>query len=209
MNLLLENGLPEEIDGRPISPDFRNMIRFDLILQDERMSEGEKLYLGLCQLWPDIPQDTEWAVEKLLWFYGCGQDKKETGPGGARREMPRAYDFAEDAALIYAGFYAAYGISLTTIPFLHWWEFMALLAALPDTTLMGQVMVWRTTDLGNIKDKHQREFLAAQQKRWAIKKGLHAPARTAQELEQATLERVRRRNEEVRRLMEEERQKGR
>lgn len=209
MNLLLENGLPEEIDGYPISPDFRNMIRFDLILQDEKMSEGEKLYLGLCQLWLDIPRDAEWAVQKLLWFYGCGQDKKEGGPSGARREMPRAYDFAEDAALIYAGFYAAYGISLTTTPFLHWWEFVALLTALPDTTLMGQVMRWRTADLSEIKDKHQRKFLEAQQKRWALKKQLRAPARTAQELEQATLERVRKRNEEVRRMMEEERQKGR
>lgn len=209
MNLLLENGLPEEIEGHPISPDFRNMIRFDLILQDERMSEGEKLYLGLVQLWPEIPQDTGWAVEKLLWFYGGGQDKKEDGPGTAHRSEARAYDFAEDAALIYAGFYTAYGISLTTLPFLHWWEFMALLAALPDTTLMGQIMRWRTADLGKVKDKHQREFLAAQQKRWALKKGLRAPARTAQELERATLERVRRRNEEVRRLMEQEAQKGR
>ncbi len=208
MNLLLENGLPEEIDGHPISPDYRNMIRFDLILQDEEMSEGEKLYLGLAQLWPSIPQNAEWAVEKLLWFYGCGRKAKEDGPDSSHSNKPRAYDFDQDADLIYAGFYAAYGFSLTTTPFLHWWEFMALLSALPDTTLMGQVMRWRTADLSEIKDKHQRKFLAAQQKRWALKKQLRAPARTAQEMEQATLERVRRRNEEVRRLMEQESQKG-
>ena len=34
MNILLERGLPEEIDGVPIYADFRNMIRFEQILLD-------------------------------------------------------------------------------------------------------------------------------------------------------------------------------
>lgn len=208
MNLLLENGLPEEIEGHPISPDYRNMIRFTLLLDDESLPEAERLYLGLSQLWPEIPQDVGWAVEKLLWFYGCGQEKREDGPGGTRRSEARAYDFDRDAAMIYAGFYAAYGISLTAIPYLHWWEFMALLTALPDTTLMGQVAYWRTVDLSKIKEKHQREFLAAQQKRWALPKRHTVPPRTASELEQGTLARVRRRSAEVQRLMEEEQKKG-
>lgn len=209
MNILLETGLPEMIEGVPISPDYRNMIRFDQILQHPEMPEGEKLYLGLCQLWPEIPQDTEWAVHKLLWFYSCGRLTDEKGkPDKAQQEFPRAYDFEKDAELIYAGFYAAYGIRLTTIRFLHWWEYIALLSGLPDTTQMGRIMYYRTVDIAQVKDKHQREFLAAQQKRWALERQRKPLHRTAQELEQATLERVRRRDEEVRRLMQEEK-KGR
>lgn len=201
MNLLLETGLPQEIGGIPISPDFRNMIRFELILQDERLSESEKLYHGLRQLWPAIPQDVEWACGQLLWFYGGGQ-KEKGGNDAPPPRAPRAYDFDQDAQRIYAGFYAAYGIRLTTVRFLHWWEFLALLAGLPESTQMGQILYYRTVDLAKIRDKHQREFLAAQQKRWALDSLTAGPRRTAQELEQATRERVRKRSEEVRRLME-------
>lgn len=56
MNILLEEGLPEEIDGIPISPDYRNMVRFELLLQEKDMPEAERLYLGLTQLWPEIPR---------------------------------------------------------------------------------------------------------------------------------------------------------
>lgn len=203
MNILLEAGLPEEIDGVPISPDFRNMIRFELVLQEKDLSESERLYLGLTQLWPEIPQDVDDAIRKLMWFYGCGRSEPAQKVRPAR-EIPRAYDFGKDAEMIYAGFYAAYGVSLTTLDFMHWWEFMALLMGLPDTTQMGRIMYYRTVDLAQIKDKAQRDFLAEQQKYWALDPLLPSPRRTAQEIEQATLERARRRSAEVRRMMMEQ-----
>ncbi len=201
MNILLEEGLPEEIDGIPISPDYRNMVRFELLLQEKDMPEAERLYLGLTQLWPEIPQDVDYAIRKLMWFYGCGRPEPEK-KGRPAREAPRAYDFEQDAEMIYAGFYAAYGISLTTVDFLHWWEFMALLMGLPDTTQMGRIMYYRTVDLSQVKDKYQRGFLEEQRKHWALDPLLSSPRRTAQEIEQATLERARRRSAEVRRMME-------
>lgn len=93
-----------------------------------------------------------------------------------RGEAPRAYDFEQDAEMIYAGFYAAYGISLTTVDFLHWWEFMALLMGLPDTTQMGRIMYYRTVDLSQVKDKYQRGFLEEQRKHWALDPLLSFPA---------------------------------
>lgn len=36
MNILLDGGLPEEIGGYPIYPDFRNMIQFERALADEK-----------------------------------------------------------------------------------------------------------------------------------------------------------------------------
>lgn len=202
MNLLLEAGLPEEIEGIPISPDFRNMIRFEMLLRDESLTEAERLYLGLSQLWPQIPEDANWALQKLLWFYGCGA--KEHAPGRGARQPDRAYDFEQDAGMIYAGFYAAYGISLTTVDYLHWWEFMALLAGLPDTTQMGRIMYYRTVDLDQVEDKHQRQFLAEQKKHWALDSLIKTRRRTAEQVKQETLARARRRSEEVARLMREE-----
>lgn len=165
MNILLETGLPEEINGLPIYADFRNMIRFEQILQDAELSTQEKTICGISQLFETPPQDMAYAIEKLLWFYLCGH---ESSGEGTAKQTERAYDFDKDASYIYAAFYTAYGISLTTAEFLHWWEFMALLEGLPETTQMAQIMRFRTTDLSSIKDKTQRTYYADMKKRFAL-----------------------------------------
>ena len=42
MNILLDGGLPEEIGGYPIYPDFRNMIQFERALADEKLPDAAK-----------------------------------------------------------------------------------------------------------------------------------------------------------------------
>lgn len=200
MNLLLENGLPEEIDGRPIYPDFRNMIRFEQLLQDDTLPPHIKLMCSLQQLFERVPEDLDYAVQKLLWFYNCGKSPKDAAGGRAGMRPPeRAYDFDKDAPLIYASFVAAYGMHLTEVDYLHWWEFTALLQSLPDTTPMGRVMYLRTVDLDTIKDKTQRKILAEQKDHWRLKP-LHTPpaGRSIAELEQAARDQTRRRLEQAR-----------
>ena len=46
MNILLDGGLPEEIGGYPIYPDFRNMIQFERALADEKLPDAAKVYAG-------------------------------------------------------------------------------------------------------------------------------------------------------------------
>ena len=200
MNLLLENGLPEKIDGRPIFPDFRNMIRFEQLLQDDTIPQHMRLIWGLRQLFENVPEDLDYAVQKLLWFYGCGKipEKEDHTPAGVR-QPERAYDFEQDAALIYASFVAAYSIRLTEVDFLHWWEFIALLQSLPDTTPMGRVMYLRTVDLDTIKDKAHRKQIAELKEHWRLK-SLHTPLAglSIQEREQVAKEQMRRRIEQAR-----------
>ena len=193
MNILLERGLPEEIDGVPIYADFRNMIRFEQILLDDALPEAEKARLGLGQLFDQLPPGgAERAVERLMWFYRCGREADEDeAPAPARAKTPdRAYDFDADAPLIYAGFYAAYGISLTTVDFLHWWEFVALLEGLPESTAMGQLMRWRTMDLSQIEDKKTRARYAALKRQCAVGRAPKAHNATAQEIARRNKERV-------------------
>lgn len=51
---------------------------------------------------------------------------------------------------------------------MHWWVFLALLEGLPETTLMAQVMQWRTMDLSQFKDKGTRAYYAGLKKRFAL-----------------------------------------
>ena len=105
-------------------------------------------------------------MQALLWFYLRGKGPET----GERKAAARAYDFEQDAGRIYAAFLAIYGMDLTQVDYLHWWAFMALLEALPDTTQMGQIMAWRTMDLDGIKDKATRAHYAELKRRYAVQR---------------------------------------
>ena len=203
INLLLQNGLPEEFEGIPISADFRNMIQVDLILREEGVPDAEKTMAALSQLYPEIPADLEQAVRGLAWFFSRGG--QETGENGKGPEggptPPRAFDYDQDANLIYAAFYATYGISLTTVEFLHWWEFLALFEGLPEDTLIKRVMYWRTANLSELP-KEERKHVRKMRKLFALKE---APQEvlTAEEMEEKAKEDLARRYEQARRWKEE------
>lgn len=191
MSILLLDGLPEEYEGIPISADYRNMIQVDLILHDPAINETEKIVAALYQLYPDLPGDIHKAVEGLVWFYTRGNAVGDGKDSGTKKAAKKAFDFEQDANLIYAAFYAIYGISLTTVNFLHWWEFMALLEGLPETTLLQRVMYWRTVDVNGLP-KHEKKHVLKMRKTFALK-GQEKPALDIEELNQQTKDRVARR----------------
>lgn len=202
MSLLLLDGLPEEYEGIPISADFRNMIQVDLILHDPDMSEVEKTTAALYQLYPEIPGDIRKAVEGLVWFYARGNAAGDGKDKTVKKTPKKAFDFEQDANLIYAAFYATYGISLTTVEFLHWWEFMALFEGLPETTLMQRVIYWRTADVAGLP-KHEKNHVLKMRKTFALKEQ-EKPALNIEELNQRTKDRVARRFAEAQAALERE-----
>lgn len=196
MNILLEDGLPEAIDGAPIYPDFRNMVRFELLLQDDKVPEALKPGIGLRLLFETPPRDVLQGTRQLLWFYSGGRDT--AAPQQAARPAPRAYDFEQDAPLIHAAFLSVYGIDLASVPFLHWWEFLSLLAALPDTTPMGMIMYYRTVDLAGITDPNARKSLEEKQRHWRLAPLFAPKTPGVRERGQSMKERVRLRTEQAR-----------
>ena len=191
MSILLLDGLPEEYEGIPISADYRNMIQVDLILHDPTINEVEKTIAALYQLFPEIPRDTHKAIEGLAWFYARGTATGDGKDKGTKKITRKAFDFEQDANLIYAAFYAAYGISLTTVDFLHWWEFMALFEGLPETTLMQRVIYWRTVDVNGLP-KHEKKHVLKMRNVFALKEH-ERPVLDIEELNQQTKDRVARR----------------
>lgn len=202
MNVIL-GGLPEEIDGIPISADFRNMMQLDILIHDPDYSESERLIIGLQLLYPGLtgdldengapypaPTDIEKAVENLQWFYTRGNEND--GKGG---KPARAYDFDQDADIIFSDFSAVHHINLATVDFLHWWEFFALLSALPPNAMMSKIMYWRTADVGKLPKEEKKRVLEMRQ-HYAIKQTELAPL-TPDELEQRTRDRIKKRFEEV------------
>ncbi|MCL2718105.1 MAG: bacteriophage Gp15 family protein [Lachnospiraceae bacterium] len=201
MNILLLNGLPEDYEGIPISADYRNMINVDLILHGDEGNETERTIAALHQLYPQIPADIAKAVEGLTWFFSRGKiesnDKKNDN--NTKKASVRAFSFEQDADLIYAAFYATYNISLSTVDFLHWWEFLALFEGLPETTLIQRVMYWRTANLSDLP-KPERKHIQKMCKIFALKEPDKIPM-SVEEINQDTKDRVARRFAEAQAML--------
>ena len=80
MNLLTDH-LPNTVwvgeKEYAIRTDFRVGIQFDILMQDVRRSNAEKLASGLQLYYPYIPTDIPKAVDAMIWFYGGGKSEEE------------------------------------------------------------------------------------------------------------------------------------
>ena len=175
MNILIDC-LPTtiEIDKRKyeIHSDFRTSIIFALMMQDDSLSEEEKLLGALKLYYPVIPKNTEKAIEKIYWFYSRGnveEDNKKVKQGKRifKRNNKRAYDFETDSDLIFTAFMTQYNINLNREN-LHWWEFMALFNSLNDDNGIVKIMNYRTIDLTSIEDKKERKMYSDLQKYYSL-----------------------------------------
>ena len=123
MNLILDP-LPDyvEIDGGAwaINSCFTVGVRFELLMQDNDKTPQERIAQALTLFYPEIPPNITAAMERLLWFYGCGKEVEGTASGKAKqgpkarpkKRTPKAYCFEQDAELVFSAFWECYGIDL-------------------------------------------------------------------------------------------------
>lgn len=211
MNVLLDP-LPEfvEIDGSawPINSCFTVGITFELIMQNNELSPTQKVERALELYYPELPPNLPEAMNRLLWFYGCGnevegaktEDKTAPKPGAEARHgkrTPKAYCFEQDADLILSAFWECYGIDLNAIEGLHWWKFRALFIGLRTDCRLMEVMGYRTADTQGMTKK-QKQHYERLKKLYALKNQTDvASALTLAERDRRMKEYVARRFEEV------------
>lgn len=182
MNILTDP-LPQSvyIGGKDylINTDFTVGVRFELLMQQRDLSEQQRLLGALALYYPTLPPDLPAALDALLWFYRCG--RADTAPlkhGEATKKTKspqKAYCFEQDAELIVAAFWQAYGINLTAAQDLHWWVFRALFCALPAECELCKIMSYRLADTKGM-DKRQKEHYAQMKRQFALKDEVDAAA---------------------------------
>ena len=151
---------------------FRESIIFTLMMQDDSLTDEEKILGALKLYYPIIPKDTEKALEKIYWFYSKGnieEDNKKVKQGKRifKRNNKKAYDFEVDSDLIFTAFMSQYNINLNKEN-LHWWEFLALFNSLNDDNEIVKIMNYRTIDLTSIEDKKERKMYSDLQKYYSL-----------------------------------------
>lgn len=175
---LLTEALPESvwIHGKeyPIQCDFRIGIKLDGILRSE-LEDQEKIKQMLVLYFKDnIPPDIPAAIDKIIWFYRCGElldnedEEKKKRRYIRRKSKDPACVLTQDAPYAYAAFMDQYGIDLTSVTFMHWWKFMALFESLGDETKMSKIMYYRQASTSGMS-KERRAFINEMKKIYKIK----------------------------------------
>lgn len=150
-NILLDR-LPEITpNGFKIKTDFRQAIKFELLMQDNKIDEKDKILLAL-NLFYEKPEDIKKQVDDLLWFYMCGKEEKTNKV--EKENGKQIYSFEYDAGYIFSAFLEIYGIDLNTTD-LHWWKFKAMFDSLSEKTRFVEIMGYRAIDLSKIEDKKE------------------------------------------------------
>lgn len=171
---ILTDPLPKtlEISGKfyPIASDFRTWILITELIEDPEMTNREKLDTTAALVFGSYPFESwdEWieAYQQILWFYRCGREPQDDGSqdGGSSAD---AFSFEYDADYIYAAFMSAYHIDLTAQT-LHWWQFMALLRAIPGDTELSRIIGYRTMEIDPDMPRKQKQHYQEMKELFAI-----------------------------------------
>lgn len=161
---ILESKLPVSVTINgweyPIRSDFRTMIKFEQLMQDPAVTDQDRTWLALNLFYPEIPDDLDQAVEKMIWFYRC--DKQDNlymkrAKKKKSKKTDRIYDFEYDDDYIYAAFMAQYHMDLHRVKNLHWWKFRAMFNSLNEDTQFVKIMEYRAVELDKVP-KEKRAF---------------------------------------------------
>lgn len=168
---LLINKLPRHTDsGLRIRTDFRESIKFELLMQDRTIEDNKKIrmILNLYYYRPEQITDIKKALEEIIWFYSGGDRKKIKNNGNKENNKKQIYSYEFDAEYIFSAFMQQYKIDLNNIKYLHWWKFRALFTNLNEDVLFSKIMKYRAINLSEIKDKEMKKYYKKMKRLYAL-----------------------------------------
>jgi len=139
---------PETFGGVVVKTDFKQVLKYYKLLDDNRFTAEEKAGLILRLFFKEIPtEEPEKTWQFLEWFLSGPEDK-------AGKAGEKVFDFNIDHGRLFAAFYQIYNIDLRTVDF-HWWVFLELFRGLPDNTVMMKIIDIRQREVPKKGDKRE------------------------------------------------------
>lgn len=173
-NVLLDE-LPREWNGYPIDSDFQIGIMISQCLQDESLSDAEKVSVAAGLLFGEDfkqwPASYEEISDALQWFLnGWNQDNVSGGKKSKGKKCePETMDFDIDQWRIYAAFKAQYAIDLNTVEHMHFWVYMGLLSSLEECAFTRVISI-REKKIDSKMSKEEKAFLQKAKAMFRIRK---------------------------------------
>lgn len=144
-----------EVDGRQyeINSDFRVALLIFEAYNDTELNSQEKSMVCLKCLYKELPQNTEEALKKAVWFLDGGDMPK------SKQAPKKIMDWEQDQAIIFPSINKVAGYETRTPnKHLHWWSFLGMFGEIGEG-LYSQVMNIRSKMAkGKKLDKTDKEF---------------------------------------------------
>lgn len=127
-----------------------------LAITDPELTDAERAFAALTIMYPDAenipPEYQQEAVNKAIWFIGCGKPEKST----VDKDPPRLVDWDMDFPLMIAPINRIVGKEVRSVEYMHWWTFMSAWDEIPPDCLLAQVVkIRRKKATGKPLDKSE------------------------------------------------------
>lgn len=138
-----------------IRSDYRAVLEICTALSDAELTNQDKAIVTLDIFYPsfrDIPSEQyEEAIRKCFWFINCGEEEQNV-------KAPKLVDWEQDFKYIVAPINRVCGQEIRTVPYMHWWTFIAAYYEIGECTFSQIVKIRDSLARGKSLDKFDREW---------------------------------------------------
>ena len=157
-----------EVGGKDweIRSDFRNILCVFEALEDDGLTDSEKLYVTLLRIYVNfegMPQSLyKEAYEQASKFMECHERGKD-------KSKHRLINWQKDEHMIFPAINAVAGCEVRSIQYMHWWTFLGYFENIDNESLWSFVISIRQKRANGKKlEKHEQEFFSKNQDLCAI-----------------------------------------
>lgn len=138
---------------REIRSDYRAALDIIAALSDTDLNDAERAFVVMKIFYVDEidPKLAQEAVDKCMWFIGQGEE-----PDGKPHQ--KLMDWEQDFMYIVAPVNKAAGKDVRSVPYMHWWTFLAFYAEIGECMFSQIVGIRSKIKNGKKLDKQDREF---------------------------------------------------
>lgn len=159
----------------PINADFRDILEIFRYMDDPDQPEYIRWRIALALFYEgEIPTDHQQeAMEYFAEFIACGELSD--------KPSPKLLDWEQDAQLIVADVNNVARAEIRSLPFLHWWTFMAYFNAIGEGQLSTIVSIRDKLRRGKKLEKWEQEYYRKNRERIDLRKKYSAEELAEQE----------------------------
>lgn len=144
------------VDGAdyPVRSDYRVGLVIFQAFDDPELLPEEKAKVMLECLYEEIPENTEEAYKKAVWFL-------DGGPAVMPEDKvpeKKVFDWEQDEQMIFSALNKVAGREIRTDEYMHLWTFLGLFSEIGEGLLSSVMHIRSKKNKGRKLEKHEREF---------------------------------------------------
>lgn len=138
-----------------INTDYRDILSILTAFEDEELSDSEKGYVCLHNLYVDFdqipPDQMQAAYDAAIRFIDHGQEED-------KKPSRKTMDWTQDATLIFPAVNHVAGFEVRNADYIHWWTFMGYFMEIKDSTYSTVLSIRQKKARGKKLEKYEQEY---------------------------------------------------